>query len=67
LRNHPRLLAVVFSSPPVNLMNSTTVLEIGELACRIEEAQDLAVVVFASANHAVRYLSVDTAIQRPAA
>src|ERR1700722_10632433 len=40
----------VFSHPPVNLMNSTTVLEIGELVCRIEEAQDLAVVVFASAN-----------------
>jgi enoyl-CoA hydratase/carnithine racemase len=46
----PGYWRVVFSNPPVNLMNSTTVLEIGELACRIEEAQDLAAVVFASAN-----------------
>ena len=46
----PGYWRVVFSNPPVNLMNATTVLEIGELACRIEEAQHLAVVVFASAN-----------------
>jgi len=46
----PGYWRVVFSNPPINLLNSTTVLEIGELASRIEEAQDLAVVVFASSH-----------------
>jgi enoyl-CoA hydratase/carnithine racemase len=39
---------IVFSNPPVNLLNSTTVLELAEIVRRIEEAQDLRVVVFAS-------------------
>jgi enoyl-CoA hydratase/carnithine racemase len=39
---------VLFSNPPINLLNSTTVLEIGEIVHRLEEAQDLRVVVFAS-------------------
>ena len=44
-------------------MNSTTVLELGELVCRIEEAQALEVVVFAGANpdfHVARYDLSDT-------
>jgi enoyl-CoA hydratase/carnithine racemase len=41
---------VVFSNPPINLLNSTTVLEIGQVVRRIEEAADLRVVVFASEN-----------------
>jgi enoyl-CoA hydratase/carnithine racemase len=39
---------VVFSNPPINMLNSTTVLELAEIVGRIEEAQDLKVVVFAS-------------------
>src|SRR5580692_590903 len=39
---------VVFSNPPINLLNSTTVLEIGELVRHLEEAKELRVVVFAS-------------------
>ena len=30
---------VVFSSPPVNLLNSTSVVELGEIVRRIEQAQ----------------------------
>jgi len=41
---------VVFSNPPINLLNSTTVIEIAEIVRRIEEAQDLRVVAFASEN-----------------
>jgi enoyl-CoA hydratase/carnithine racemase len=44
----PAYWHVVFSNPPINLLNSTTVLEIGELVDRIEHADDLRVVVFAS-------------------
>ena len=46
----PGYWRIVFSNPPVNLLNSTTVLEIAEIVRRIEEAQDLRVVVFASEN-----------------
>jgi enoyl-CoA hydratase/carnithine racemase len=44
----PGYWRVTFSNPPINLLNSTTVLELGELVRRIEEAADLRVVVFAS-------------------
>jgi len=44
----PGYWRAVFSNPPSNLLNSTTVLELGEIVHRIEEAQDLRVVVFAS-------------------
>jgi enoyl-CoA hydratase/carnithine racemase len=44
----PGYWRVVFSNPPINLLNSTTVLELGEIVRRIEEARDLRVVVFAS-------------------
>ena len=59
----PGYWRVVFSNPPINLMNSTAVLELGELVCRIEEAQALKVVVFASANpdfYMARYDLSDT-------
>jgi enoyl-CoA hydratase/carnithine racemase len=46
----PGYWRIVFSNPPVNLLNSTTVLEIAEIIRRIETAQDLRVVVFASEN-----------------
>jgi enoyl-CoA hydratase/carnithine racemase len=39
---------IVFSNPPINLLNSRTVIEVGEIVRRIEEANDLRVVVFAS-------------------
>jgi enoyl-CoA hydratase/carnithine racemase len=39
---------VAFSNPPINMLNSTTVLELGEIVERIEAASDLRVVVFAS-------------------
>jgi enoyl-CoA hydratase/carnithine racemase len=44
----PGYWRVVFSNPPINLLNSTTVLELGEIVGRIEDADDLRVVVFAS-------------------
>jgi enoyl-CoA hydratase/carnithine racemase len=44
----PGYWRIVFSNPPINLLNSTTVLEIDEVVRRIEEAQDLRVVVFTS-------------------
>jgi enoyl-CoA hydratase/carnithine racemase len=44
----PGYWRVVFSNPPINLLNSTTVLELAEIVGRIEEAPDLRVVVFAS-------------------
>jgi enoyl-CoA hydratase/carnithine racemase len=44
----PGYWRVVFSNPPINMLNSTTVLELAEIVRRIEEAQDLRVVVFAS-------------------
>src|SRR5690242_10931430 len=39
---------IVFSNPPINLLNSRTVIELAKLVSRIECAQDLRVVVFAS-------------------
>ena len=59
----PGYWRVVFSNPPINLLNSTTVLELGEIVRRIEEAQDLRVVVFASAHpdfYMARYDLSDT-------
>ncbi|MEY2524557.1 MAG: hypothetical protein QOJ66_3122 [Ilumatobacteraceae bacterium] len=44
----PGYWRVVFSNPPINMVNSTTVLELAELVDRIDEASDLRVVVFAS-------------------
>src|SRR6266850_1083447 len=41
---------IVFSNPPINLLNSTTVLELDDIVSRIEAAEDLRVVVFASAH-----------------
>jgi enoyl-CoA hydratase/carnithine racemase len=46
----PGYWKVAFSNPPINLLNSTTVLELGEIVRRMGEAQDLRVVVFASDN-----------------
>ncbi|MDB5576568.1 MAG: enoyl-CoA hydratase [Bradyrhizobium sp.] len=46
----PGYWRVLFSNPPINLLNSTTVLEIAEITRRIEAASDLRVVVFASEN-----------------
>jgi enoyl-CoA hydratase/carnithine racemase len=59
----PGYWRVVFSNPPINLLNSTTVLELGEIVRLIEEAQDLRVVVFASDNpnyYMARYDLSDT-------
>src|SRR5271155_4192583 len=39
---------VLFSNPPLNLLNSTSVIQIAELVEAIESAPDLKVVVFAS-------------------
>jgi len=46
----PGYWRVVFSNPPINLLNSTTVLELAEIVRRVEDAQDLRAVVFASAH-----------------
>jgi enoyl-CoA hydratase/carnithine racemase len=59
----PGYWKVVFSNPPINMLNSTTVLELGEIVRRIEEAQDLRVVVFASEDpdfYMARYDLSDT-------
>ena len=39
---------IVFSNPPINLLNSTTVVELDAIVRRIEEARDLRIVVFAN-------------------
>jgi len=44
----PGYWKVVFSNPPINLLNSTTVLELGEVVRRILAASELRVVVFTS-------------------
>ena len=46
----PGYWRVPFSNPPINLLDSTTVLEIAELVGGIEDAPDLRVVVFTSAH-----------------
>ena len=46
----PGYWRIVFSNPPVNLLNSTTVIELDALVGRIEAAEDVRVVVFASAH-----------------
>jgi enoyl-CoA hydratase/carnithine racemase len=38
----------VFSNPPINLLNSTTVVELGAIVNRIEQTEDLRVVLFVS-------------------
>ena len=44
----PGYWRVIFSNPPLNLLNATTVLEIEEIVERIFDVDDLRVVVFAS-------------------
>ena len=44
----PGYWRILFSNPPINLLNSTTVVELAEIVRRIEDASDLRVVVFAS-------------------
>jgi enoyl-CoA hydratase/carnithine racemase len=44
----PGYWRVVFSNPPINMLNSTTVLELADIVGRIEQTDDLRVVVFAS-------------------
>jgi enoyl-CoA hydratase/carnithine racemase len=44
----PGYWRIVFSNPPINMLNSTTVVELDAIVRQIEEAQDLRVVVFAS-------------------
>jgi enoyl-CoA hydratase/carnithine racemase len=59
----PGYWRVVISNPPINLLNSTTVLELGEIVRRIEGAQDLRGVVFASTHpdfYMARYDLSDT-------
>jgi enoyl-CoA hydratase/carnithine racemase len=46
----PGYWRIVFSNPPINLLNSTTVIELDAIVSRIEAAEDLRVVVFASAH-----------------
>jgi enoyl-CoA hydratase/carnithine racemase len=46
----PGYWRVVFSNPPINLLNSTTVLELAALVERIEQQDELNVVVFKSEN-----------------
>jgi enoyl-CoA hydratase/carnithine racemase len=46
----PGFWRVVYANPPINLLNSTTVLELAELVERIEKKPDLNVVVFMSEN-----------------
>jgi enoyl-CoA hydratase/carnithine racemase len=59
----PGYWRVVFSNPPINLLNSTTVLELGEIVDRMEVAQELRVIVFAGAHpdfYMARYDLSDT-------
>jgi enoyl-CoA hydratase/carnithine racemase len=59
----PGYWRVLFSNPPINLLNSTTVVELGQIVGRVEEAPDLRVVVFASAHpdfYMARYDLSDT-------
>src|SRR5216684_6583896 len=44
----PGYWRIVFSNPPINLLNSTTVIELDDIVSRIEAANELRVVVFAS-------------------
>ena len=46
----PGYWRVVYSNPPINLLNATTVVELLDLVSRIELEPELRVVVFASAN-----------------
>jgi enoyl-CoA hydratase/carnithine racemase len=46
----PGYWRVVYANPPVNLLNSTTVLELAELIGQIEQESHLNVVVFTSEN-----------------
>jgi enoyl-CoA hydratase/carnithine racemase len=44
----PGYWRIIFTNPPINLLNSTTVVELGAIVDRIEQAEGLHVVVFAS-------------------
>jgi hypothetical protein len=46
----PACWRVVFSNPPVNLLDFMTVLEFGEIVERVEDREDLRVLVVARAN-----------------
>jgi enoyl-CoA hydratase/carnithine racemase len=46
----PHYWRVVYANPPINLLNSTTVVELAALVERIEQHADLNVVVFTSGN-----------------
>jgi enoyl-CoA hydratase/carnithine racemase len=63
----PGYWRVVFSHPPINLLNSTTVIELGEIVRRIEEAPDLRVVVFASEDPAFYMARYDLSDTNPVA
>jgi enoyl-CoA hydratase/carnithine racemase len=63
----PGYWRVVFSNPPINLLNSTTVIEIADVVRRIEEARDLRVVVFASENPAFYMARYDLSDPNPIA
>jgi enoyl-CoA hydratase/carnithine racemase len=59
----PGYWRVVFSNPPINLLNSTTIVELGEIVGRMAEAPELRAVVFASAHpdfYMARYDLSDT-------
>ena len=46
----PGCWRVTFDNPPINLMNATTAAELQDIVTAVEEADDLRVVVFDSAN-----------------
>lgn len=46
----PHFWRVVYANPPINLLNSTTVVELAALVERIEQQADLNVIVFTSEN-----------------
>ena len=48
----PGYWRVTYATPPINMLNSTTILELAEIARRVEAAADLRVVVFVSENPA---------------
>jgi enoyl-CoA hydratase/carnithine racemase len=58
---------IVFSNPPINLLNATTVVELAAIVGRIEEAPDLRVVVFASEHPDFYMARYDLADPNPVA
>src|SRR5271169_4201577 len=63
----PGYWRVLFSNPPLNLLNSTTVLEIAELVEAIETSANLKVVVFASDHSEFFMARYDLADRSPVA